>query len=143
MTDDNDPISGTPGAWYAVFYGKGRRTLWWDWLCRPGFQHVLAFGYEPRSDRWLVYDVTQARTYVRAYEPAEFPRWLDALPDGHKILLFEADDAPARPFWRTGFWCVPATAHLIGAPSRALRPEGLYRDLVRLGAKPAFERPRP
>lgn len=143
MTDDDAQVSGTPGAWYVAFYGKGRRELWWDWLCPLDFQHVLAFGYVAHADRWLVYDVTQARTFVRALTPQVISAWIESLPEHRKILLFEGGDAPARPFWRTGFWCVPAVAHLIGAPSRALRPRALFRDLVRLGATPAFERPDP
>jgi len=39
-----------------------------------------------------------------------------------------------RRFWlRLGFWCVPAMAHLVGCRTQALRPDGLYRAMLRQG----------
>lgn len=133
--------SGFPGAWYAAFY-DGERPGWWRWFCRPGFGHVAAFGWCVHAERWLIYDVTLGRTYVRALTREAFAAWLDALPAHRTILHFEAPDGDApcgNPGFRLGFWCTPAVAHLLGAPSRALRPEGLYRDLIAYGARRAFE----
>ena len=133
-------VSGFPGAWYVAFH-DGERPHWWWPLCRPGFRHVLAFGYCVHAEAWLVYDVTLGRTYVRAFKRETFAGWLDNLPDHRTILLVEGPDdaAPCRaPGFRAGFWCTPAVAHLVGARSRALRPEALWRDLIAQGARPAF-----
>lgn len=138
---DGQEISGAPGAWFVAIYGKGYRDHWWDWLLPLHSQHVLAFGYSVHAERWLVYDVTKGRTWVRAYTPEVFPDWLAALPDNRRIVKIEPVSESTPPAWRFGFWCVPAVAHLIGVRSRALRPAAFYRDLLRLGATPAFERP--
>lgn len=135
---DEVEVSGVPGAWFVAFYGKGYRQHWWDWLLPMDRQHVMAFGYSAHAERWLVYDVTTGQTYIRALTPEVFTHWVAALPAHRKILLIDAGSA-APPKWRFGFWCVPAVAHLIGVRSRALRPPAFYRDLLRLGATPAFE----
>lgn len=135
------PASGHPAAWYVAFYESGEPHWWWP-LCKPGFRHVMAFGYCVHAAAWLIYDVTLARTFVRALKPEAFDLWLATLPAGRAILHYESPevDPDARSWggFRLGFWCTPAVAHLIGAPSRALRPHALFRDLIRLGARPAF-----
>lgn len=139
--DASIDVSGHPGAWYAAFFEGGER-YWWFPLCKPGFRHVMAFGYCVHAGCWLIHDVSLGRTYVRALRPEAFDAWLAALPSHRTILRVPgpAHEAPCpNPGFRLGFWCVPATAHLLGVPSRALRPEGLYRDLIAYGATPAFE----
>jgi hypothetical protein len=140
MTLEDDIPSGFPSAWYVCFMGAERRH-WWDCLSPPGFYHVLAFAYAARAERWLIYDVGQDRSIIRALPAADFDRWISALPPGRTIVHFEAGDAPARPFHRAGFWCATAVAHLVGARTRALRPHALYRDLLAQGARPAFQEP--
>jgi hypothetical protein len=132
-------VSGVPGAWFVAFYGKGYRQHWWDWILPMDRQHVMAFGYSAHAERWLVYDVTAGQTFIRALTKEAFVSWLRILPAHRKILLVESGVFEAPPRWRFGFWCVPAVAHLIGVRSRALRPAAFYRDLLRLGATPAFE----
>lgn len=133
--------SGHPAVWYVVFH-DGPDPYWWWPLCKPGFRHVLAFGYSVNADAWLIQDVTVARTIARAVTPETFDAWLATLPPERTILRYESPvvipDARQWGGFRLGFWCTPAIAHLIGSPSRALRPHALFRDLVRLGARPAF-----
>ena len=129
-------MSGFPGAWYAAFF-DGERKRWWWRLCRPGFRHVLAFGYSAQADAWLIYDVTLLRTYVCAIRPEVFDAWLQGLPT-HRTIVRLDHPVDAPPASRLGFWCVPAVAHLLGVKTRALRPQALYRDLIAHGATPAF-----
>lgn len=136
------PVSGFPSAWYVAFYGT-EQTHWWDWLTPPGFRHCMAFAYAAHAERWLVYDVTCERTFIRAFTRELFPAWLETLPPERKVLHFEAGESvKVAPAWRIGFWCAPAIAHLIGSPSRALRPRALFRDLLAQGARLAFQEPR-
>lgn len=126
---------GCPGAWYVAFF-DGERPHWWWRLCRPGFRHVAAFGYCAEQEVWLLYDVTLNRTMIHALTSAQMDAWAADLPDHRTIVHMEAgEDGPTT---RIGFWCTPAVAHLLGVRSRALRPEALYRDLLALGARPAF-----
>jgi len=137
MTDD-EIEGGFPAAWYVAFYGEEKRW-WWDRLSPSGFHHVLAFGYCAHAECWLVYDVQHGRSYVRALKTNAFSAWLASLPEHRKILHIETQGLQAPPSWRVGFWCTIAVAHLLGIPSRALRPVALYRDLMAHGARPAFE----
>ncbi|MFC5373977.1 hypothetical protein ACFPIF_15545 [Brevundimonas faecalis] len=127
--------TGCPSAWYVAFF-DGERPHWWWRLCKPGFRHVAAFGYCAEQAVWLLYDVTLKRTFIHVLTSEQMDQWVAELPGNRTIVHMPARDTP--PVRRVGFWCTPAVAHLLGAPSRALRPEGLYRDLMALGARPAF-----
>jgi len=138
MIDPDDALSGMPPHWYVAFY-DGDQRYWWSGLCRAGFRHVAAFGYCADQAAWLLYDVTTRRTLIRMLTPSQMDAWAEALPDHRCILAFEPVGEPDDPGLRLGFWCTPAVAHLVGARSRALRPEAFYRDLLAQGARPAFE----
>jgi len=138
MTEADNPLSGMPPNWFVAFYNDGQR-YWWSRLCRDGFRHVAAFGYCADQAAWLLYDVTTRRTLIRVMSPSQMDAWVEALPDNRRILEFEPTEEPGDPAFRIGFWCTPAVAHLVGARSRALRPEAFYRDLLAQGARPAFE----
>lgn len=135
MTEDQPPM--TP-EWYVAFW-DGDQPHWWWRLCQPGFRHVAAFAYYPDMAVWLVYEVTTRRTLIHALAPSQMDAWVESLPVNRTIVAFEPTQEPEAPALRLGFWCTPAVAHLVGVRSRALRPEALYRDLVRQGARPAFE----
>lgn len=138
MTEEDDALSGMPPNWFVAFYNDGQR-YWWSRLCRDGFRHVAAFGYCADQAAWILYDVTMARTLIRVMSPSQMDAWVAGLPDNRRILAFEPTEEPDDPAFRIGFWCTPAVAHLVGARSRALRPEAFYRDLLAQGARPAFE----
>lgn len=138
MIDTADALSGMPPNWFVAFYNVGQR-YWWSRLCRDGFRHVAAFGYCAEQAAWLLYDVTTCRTLIRILTPSQMDAWVAALPDNRTVLEYQPTEEPAEPAFRLGFWCTPAVAHLVGARSRALRPEAFYRDLIAQGARPAFE----
>ena len=127
---------GLIGEWYAAFFDPLERH-WWSRLCRPGFRHVAAFVYCPEQACWVVYDVTLRRTWVQLLTSEQMDAWVANLPAHRRILRMRARNDGGG--WRAGFWCSPAVAHLLGVRTRALRPEALHRDLVALGAVPAFE----
>lgn len=133
---ESDPA--TIGGWYVAFF-NGPERHWWSFMCRDGFRHVAAFGYDAEAGFWLLYDVTLNRTVLRALPSDRMDAWVDHLPANARIVHFEPPSAPEPPAVRIGFWCAPAIAHLVGVRSRALRPEALYRDLLAQGARPAFE----
>lgn len=127
-----------PGAWFAAFLPR-ERSCWWDWLSPRDFRHVHCFGFAAAAGVWLHYSVGRGRTELAALRPEAFDLYIIGLRnEGARILRYEPAGRPGRRL-RVGFWCTPAAAHLMGARSSALRPVGLYRDLLRQGAKPAFE----
>lgn len=127
--------------WYIGFTGdyEGRGRHWYDIFTKPGFRHVLALGYDPDLSAYVLYDPTHAGTTItilsaddRAVDllilhVKETGCWLKVNPGGNRFLFGQ---------WR--FYCVPAIKHLVGLKSCALSPHGLYRDLVKAGAVPAF-----
>lgn len=138
MTDEPE-IAPLPTCWYVAFYDGARRWPW-EFALSTGFRHVSAFTYYPQVAAWAHYDVTFDHTAIRLMDTDAFVAWLDSLPSHRIVLKWEPDDDVRTPaLWRKlFFWCAPAVAHLVRAPSRALRPEALYRDLVRQGAQEAF-----
>lgn len=128
----------TVGAWYVAFV-PGPRTYWWDWLSPAWCRHCFAFGYHAMSDRWLVYDVEMSRTVLIAIEPEDMAPWLDEMRRNHGMRCLHVETGDGAPWYaRMGLYCVSAVKHLIGARSGALRPVGLWRDLLKAGATPAF-----
>ena len=128
-----------PGEWYVAFYGV-KRMGWWDWVfTRPGFRHVMAFTYSSHAERWLIYDLARDRTFVRAYRSEAFDAWLAAeMPPEATILRVKSQQVGPVALHRLIFDCVSSVKHLVGSPSRALRPEALCRDLLATGAVYAF-----
>lgn len=128
--------------WYIGFTGDydGQKRHWYDIFTRPGFRHVLALGYDPDLRAYVLYDPTHLGTTITIMTADD--RAVDLL-----ILHVKQTGAwlkvePGRAQFLFGQWrlyCVPAIKHLIGSRSCALTPYGLYRDLVRAGAVPAFE----
>jgi len=112
---------------------------WWVRLLAWGrYNHVKAIAYVPAIRAWLFYDVKFNGTKVMLA--------LEADPHSDNLLqdYLENCDAIAMPRLPTpkrtspqlGFWCTIAMKHLVGLRSRALRPDGLWRDCVRAGGKP-------
>lgn len=125
--------------WFVAF-GDWGRNIWWHRFCRPGFRHVLAFGYDARAKVWVLVDARFEALLITPIEPAD----LDALvaeikTRGGTILKAPVlAQGPARP--RLFATCVTQVGHLLGLPRCAVRPYGLYRLLLASGAVPAYER---
>lgn len=120
--------------WYIGFHGDypGRSYRWYDVFTCKDFRHVLVMGYDLEAEAWVVFDPSSKRYALEVYpKDAEMvanimqwvPRWL-VLPEKEKEI---------RTFGLT--WCVKAVCRVIGFRSCALRPKGLYHDLVRHGAR--------
>lgn len=129
--------------WYIGFVGdfEGRPKRWHDFFTHKQFRHVFAMGFEPRLNCYVV------------YEPHTFGTTIEVIPaDDQTIsqLIFTISQCghwlkvKAQPgqffFGQPWLSCVTAIKHLVGLRSCALRPKGLYRDLVRAGAQKVFER---
>lgn len=126
-----------PGEWFVAFYSADIRQ-WWEFGDPPGFGHCLAFAYSAHAACWVTYDVTRHRTFVRALKPDVFTTWLQSLGLDLTVVRITTRPVEARFQWRLGFWCTVAVKHLLGVPSRALRPRALCRDLLASGAAYAF-----
>lgn len=127
--------------WFVGFVGdsEDRPRQWFDIFTCNKFRHCLLLGFDPVSCVWVYIDPTTDGTKVMTFQAGsmtvggiisyvqERGCWLRVKAGEHKFL--------------TGCWrlyCVPIVKSFAGIRSCALRPKGLYRDLVRAGATPAF-----
>lgn len=132
MADPVRMIGIEPSMWFVVF--KRSSKFWWVSLLATGrFKHVAAFGWLGDLRMWVFYDVGLFRTRIAV---------LPASPAAEaEIAMFE-EDAEVVAFtprgdrvrwWRPGFWCVPAIAHLVGLRGAPMRPDALHRAILRQG----------
>lgn len=136
--DYQGPAVAPAPEWYVMFSGIEKRTNWSDWFSPKAWQHVCAFFYDPRGCRWVVYDVNRGGIAIVALTSAQFDRWvLEAKRLGARTLRVEWKPRDRLPL-QFGMWCVVAVRYAIGCRSLALRPIGLWRDLLREGAVEVF-----
>jgi len=133
MADDPGArTSFEPTIWYLSF--RQTTPVWWvRLLARGRFQHVSAFGWVPDTRLWLFYDVGLYRTQVYALPdgPLAHER-IEALHRDAAVVAFTPRGERSR--WvRLGFWCCPAIAHLIGLRAFPLRPDAMFRAVLREG----------
>jgi hypothetical protein len=126
------PAFGGAAFWYVVF----RRQTTVAWIDRllpfARFRHVMAVGYFPDARCWIAVDPTIRGLCIDARRTEESGDWLDRVAGGDAVLKVAARQSGRRLL--RACWCVPAIAGLVGSASGALRPDGLWRDLVAEGA---------
>lgn len=150
MTDD-DAARPIP-RWFLFFNGgyelapdgrrvKAKRRFLVDWLSPRGFWHVFAAAYDVAAERWLIYEVNRGGTAIVALTRDQYEKLVAyQIAIGARVL--QVDVRTSLRLWlQVGMWCVVACRHLTGARSRALRPIGLWRDLIREGAVEPFSAP--
>lgn len=130
----------SPRIWHVAFVGT-KRDHPYDWMSPLGFLHVFAFGFIASADRWVVYDVGLYGTEILCFPNADqFSAWYARLLEEGATVV-KVVSKPCKPLTgRMGLTCVNAVKRLVGARSSALRPIGLFRDLVAQGGKVVFLR---
>lgn len=118
--------------WTVVFH---RRAENWFFaaLAMGEFKHVSAFAFIPELGIWTIYDVGFRRTRLVHLADTDHAKTILAhIIKGNCTVTVEARD-DFLPLMRAGLFCTTAIKHLIGARSRALRPDRLFRHLVAQG----------
>lgn len=127
--------------WHVAFLDRehGGPRRWWDVFTRPGWRHVLMFGYHAAAGAWVVIDPLWGGVVVDLLSQEEFACFLTAIAPRLTACL-RARPASGRSLLpRIGGWCVPVVSSVLGMPPGALTPRGLYRQLIRRGAAPSFK----
>lgn len=126
--------------WFVGFNDDGSRDYWTDHLSPEGFQHCFAFAFDPDADRWLVFETNRSGSVFLVMTEDAMLVWLEIQKSVFKMRVLEvtSNASYSRNALTAGMWCVVAVKHLVGSNSRALRPIGLWRDLLRAGAREAF-----
>jgi hypothetical protein len=140
MVDDEFPNSMQPRLWRVAFVGR-RAETWFDIFSPEWARHVLAFGYVPECNCWVICNPALRRTEVSVVPDEAIVEWLTDL-FMMPVEILEYRPEPGSPYSaRLGNWCTTTIIRVLGIRSRALRPVALYRDLVRNGATPESEDP--
>lgn len=127
-------ICFTPETWVFAFSKKAARR--WVELLVPGkFKHVLAFGFVPASDAWVVINPCFDRTEVEVIPNNEnFEAFLLDLFDRQHVLVSVPAGLNSRlPAF--GYWCTSMCAHLAGLPRSALRPDAFLKECLAHGGR--------
>jgi hypothetical protein len=131
--------------WWVAFSGS-RRRRWFDRFTRNGFRHCCAFAGLQECARfnghnWLFVDPSVIGLRIEVLTDEEMDAAINAIAQDCGHFLWVPQLPPPRPCYvpRFGAYCVSEVERLLGLPPRALRPEGLYRRLLALGAERAFE----
>lgn len=121
--------------WHVAFWHRTTQRFGLHRLARGPYKHVTAFGYAAAVEGWVVYEPTIRGTSIKVIPHGEsFLRVMAWTRERADLVLFET--RPARhTLWRPGFYCVPAIRNLIGAPSSAVTPTGLFNDILRRGGE--------
>lgn len=124
----------TPIWWNVVFLPRDFRT-WWDVFSPRWCRHVLAFGYVPHSDRWLVVDPQEDRTIVAAMTDKQFDAHLELWLAQDPYILRVKSGGGSLYANRTLQTCSSIVARVIGLSRGAWRPSLLMRRLRELNAE--------
>lgn len=125
--------------WFVGFMDDGTRQHWLDRVSPRGFQHVFAFTFDPKSDRWIIYETSRSGVNFAALTRERFDDFILYSKDHAMLRVLRVPTRVRIRGWlQVGTWCVVAIKHLVGSSSRAWRPIALWRDLLKEGAVEVF-----
>lgn len=129
-----------PKDWFVVFTEESDK--WWiRWLARGRFKHVSCFGYVERAYSWVFYDFYLDRARISVVNDHEANALIGHYSSsGTVVRMARPIGREAEVNLRSGWWCVPAVAHIIGLKSCALRPDALFRQCLANGGEIIGER---
>ncbi|HZH50269.1 MAG TPA: hypothetical protein VEZ16_00155 [Microvirga sp.] len=131
---DTSRVAIEPTMWFLVFQDRAR-TWWLDLLALGRFKHVTAYGWVPDQGMWVFYDVSLGSTRIAILPAGTVAAQEEIMRlSGQGVTLAMKPRGKVSRWFRLGFWCVPAIAHLVGVPGCAVRPDGLFRQCLRHGA---------
>ena len=135
---------GGVATWNVAFYG--RAPWYWRWLVGNGFRHCSAFGYAAFPGVWVFVEPGLCGLRVQFADQVNAWRRIELLVRAKAVILAgprldprARHVGPVRGIFRFAPWCVAVVVSVIGSGSRALRPFGLFRDLLRDGWTYVFD----
>jgi hypothetical protein len=138
---DQDEADFEPANWFVTFHERSERR-WVNWMALGRFKHVSAFGYCALAGCWVFVDVLASRMRVRVARDDLADRLIAAESAAGTVLKMPPVNMNRKPVrLKAMLYCVPATAHLLGLPMGALRPDALFRQCLANGAEPIDENP--
>lgn len=118
--------------WTVVFHREAEN--WFFRVIALGhFKHVSAIAWLPELGQWWVYDVGFRRTRLKVLEDGAAAQGIiAALVKGNATVTIDVRE-DGLPWMRLGLFCTTAVSHLLGVRCGAIRPDALYRLLIKRG----------
>ena len=133
---------GSPTCWILCF--SHQAGSWWASALAMGrLKHVRAMGYALDCDVWVFYDVQLTRTTLEIARGNLAARKMEEWCVDSDVLMMDAAP-PTMPAVRpmrlwTRIWCpllcTTTIASLVGLSPSAWRPDSLYSECLRHGAR--------
>jgi hypothetical protein len=127
------PAFGIEARRWTVVFHRESDHLFFRLIALGHFKHVSALAWIPELGQWWVYDVGFRRTRLKVLVDGPNAQAIIAaiIKDNATVTIDVRDDQ--LPWMRIGLFCTSAVSHLLGLRTGALRPDALYRHLVRNG----------
>ena len=117
-------------------YGNLRQTRWARIWTRKGFRHVMAVAYDPHYDNWLLVEPQPGQCLIRVVEGTDIEKYIAFCKKHGQALAWTERHRPTNGYSiRT---CVAMMKDIIGFNARCITPYGMYRQMIKAGAKPAW-----
>ena len=130
------PAAIEPDEWFVVFHRHTPSRLL-ALIALGCFKHVSAFAYCPGFKLWLLYDTSLSGTRIVLLSHGEIAK-ASLVKYTNNCAIVKIASRRVHMGWssRLAFYCVPAVKHLIGLRCVAMRPDALYRQILRSGGVP-------
>lgn len=137
MIEQDANVIGLIRSWHVVFRDSRARSFW-NLFTSSGYRHVAAYGYSPDKGVWIVLDPGQDFMAVQVLNQDELAAWVEAHARFTSAILRIDAGQGGHAASRFGHTCVTAIKRLIGLPSGAFTPRGLFHEMRRHGAEDVF-----
>jgi hypothetical protein len=128
------PHAVEPDQWFVVFHPEAK-SRWLSLLACGHFKHVSAFAYCPGFKAWLIYDAQWCGLRLMLFPHGDVAKAAIAAHTKNCVILkmTRANQSMGLSS-RLGLYCVSTVKHLLVVRCRAIRPDTLYRHLLKIGA---------
>jgi hypothetical protein len=121
-------VAVAPADWIICFV-PGLQRQWWHRLVTSRHKHVFAMR-AVSGDNWLLVEPWWTRLMITVLSPADALKFLNWGATGDMLRVRES--IPGRASQLRGWSnCAVLTAYVLGRPSWAWSPSGLYNELLR------------
>lgn len=118
--------------WTVVFHREAENRFF-SLIALGQFKHVSAIAWLPELSQWWVYDVGFRRTRLKVLEDGQAAQGIiAAIVKGNATVTIDIRE-DGLPWMRLGLFCTTAVSHLLGVRCGAIRPDALYRLLIKRG----------
>ncbi|MEO2177802.1 MAG: hypothetical protein ABGY96_27445 [bacterium] len=117
-------------------YFDHKQSFWTRIWTRAGFRHVQAIAYVPQEKKWLLVEPSPGQCLIRVIEPDDVNKFIVFCNKYGKALAWTEQHRPTHGYAFRN--CVSMLKDIIGFSHFCLTPYGLYKKMLKAGAKPVF-----